>query len=432
PESYTHRIGRTGRAGRSGEAILFITPREKNLLKAIERSTRQPVTMMELPTVQAVNDVRVAKFKQEITETLAQGELEQFQGLIEDYEREFNIPAVEIAAALAKMARGNVPLLLDKKQQATTSWSDDRPARSDRFDRPERGDRFDRPERGERAERSFPKKERIVRQADAGMQTYRIEVGYQHGVKPGNIVGAIANEGGIDSKFIGRIEIYDDYSVLDLPDSLPAETIEHLRGIKVAGQQLRLNRDGGQDATPAAAAAPAPARVAPPAPARAAAPASSPAPARAAAPASAPAFAPAPKKAPSRVADDAPAFDADAPAKKKKDKPNKVTLPMSAFRIEVGSKHEATPANIVGAIANEAGLEAKFIGRIEIFDDHSMLELPEGMPDDIFKHLGKVWVGGQQLRISHAERMPPESFKPTPKKPAGAPAKGAKKPGKFK
>ncbi|NYS35958.1 DbpA RNA binding domain-containing protein, partial [Streptococcus danieliae] len=139
-----------------------------------------------------------------------------FQSLIEDFEREQNIPAIEIAAALAKMARGNTPPLLDKnKAREQATWQDDRPVRQDRFernDRPERGDRFERNERSDRGERqAFPKKERISRPADAGMQTFRIEVGHQHGVKPGNIVGAIANEAGIDSKNIGRIEIYDDY-----------------------------------------------------------------------------------------------------------------------------------------------------------------------------------------------------------------------------
>jgi ATP-dependent RNA helicase DeaD len=113
PESYTHRIGRTGRAGRSGEAILFIAPRERNLLKTIERATRQPIAMLELPTIQAVNDVRIARFKDQITDTLAAGGLETFQSLIEGYEREKNVPAIEIAAALAKLARGDVPLLLD-------------------------------------------------------------------------------------------------------------------------------------------------------------------------------------------------------------------------------------------------------------------------------------------------------------------------------
>ncbi|MBA5640221.1 DEAD/DEAH box helicase [Duganella sp. LX20W] len=390
PESYTHRIGRTGRAGRSGEAILFITPREKNLLKSIERATRQPIGMLELPTIQAVNDVRIAKFKEQITETLAQGELEQFQSLIEDYEQEHNVPAIEIAAALAKLARGNVPLLLDKKQ-LTTSW-EERPARAAGFDRPERGER---PERSER----FPKKERIVRAADPGMQTFRIEVGYQHGVKPGNIVGAIANEGGIDSKHIGRIEIYDDYSVLDMPDDLPADVLDHLASIKVAGQQLRISRDDG-GVTPAPMT-----KAAPPAPAAAAKKKASPL---------------------TKAAQVAPDELEAAPAKKKKEKPGKVQVPMSAFRIEVGSNNAATPSNIVGAIANEAGLEAKYIGRIEVFDTYSMLELPAGMPDDIFQHLGKVWVGGAQLRISHADHMPPESGKSTPPKKPAPGAKGDK------
>src|SRR5690349_8809013 len=114
PESYTHRIGRTGRAGRSGDAILFITPRERSLLKAIERATRQTVSQLTLPTIKAVNDVRIAKFKDQITATLEAGGLEQFRSLIEEYERENDVPAVDIAAALAKLSRGDVPLLLDK------------------------------------------------------------------------------------------------------------------------------------------------------------------------------------------------------------------------------------------------------------------------------------------------------------------------------
>jgi len=403
PESYTHRIGRTGRAGRSGEAILFITPREKGLLKMIERATRQPIGQLELPTIQAVNDVRIAKFKQQITDTLAEGGLEQFQSLIEDFEQEHNVPAVEIAAALAKLARGDVPLLLDKKQQ--TQW-EERPARAASFDRPERGDRFERGERPDRSER-FPKKERIVRDSEPGMRTYRIEVGYQHGVKPGNIVGAIANEGGIDSKNIGRIEIYDDYTVLDMPDSLSREALEMMAGIRVAGQPLRISVDG--EGAPAPAASPAPARA--DKPARAEKPAK-----------------PAGSALDRTVRAAAEDVGEEAPAKKKKEKPGKVSVPMSAFRVEVGRNNEISPANIVGAIANETGLEAKYIGRIEIFDDHSMLELPDGMPDDMFRNLGKVWVGGAQLKISHADRMPPESAKHTPPK---KPAPGAKPKKKY-
>ncbi|MGO4380265.1 DEAD/DEAH box helicase [Pseudoduganella sp. RAF53_2] len=378
PESYTHRIGRTGRAGRSGEAILFITPRERNLLKLIERTTRQPVTPMQLPTLQAVNDVRVQRFKDEITETLAAGGLEHFQSLIEDYENEHNVPATEIAAALAMMGRGGKPLLLDKSLER--GWHDDgapRPERAERDDRPQREPREPREPRA--------KKERMPREAEPGMQTYRVEVGYRHGVRPGNIVGAIANEGGVDSKYIGRIEIFDDYTVLDMPDDLPAGTLDVIAGLRVAGQTLRIHRDG--ETAPAAAPAPA---------------------------------APSPRKRPepelaARADDEDMAFD-EKPKKKKKDKAEGPGVPMRAYRVEVGSQHSATPANLVGAIANESGLEARYIGRIEIMGDHTFLEMPDGMPDEIFRHLKKVWVGGQQLKISLADEMPPESGKHTPPK----------------
>ena len=243
PESYTHRIGRTGRAGRSGEAILFITPRERGLLKAIERATRQPVAPLQLPTVKAVNDVRIAKFKEQIASTLAEGGLEVFRSLIEEYEREQNVPAVDIAAALAKLARGDQPLLLEKPDREA------RPERADFVpreqvaweDRPGQA-RPARPVREPR-EPAF-KKERVVRDAEPGMATFRIEVGHQHGVKPGNIVGAIANEADMPAKYMGRIEIYDDYSTIDLPDDMTQELIDHLKTVWVAGQQLNMTRDG--------------------------------------------------------------------------------------------------------------------------------------------------------------------------------------------
>ena len=289
PESYTHRIGRTGRAGRSGEAILFITPREKNLLRAIERATRQPVSPLTLPTVQAVNDVRIARFKDQISATLAQGELDEYIKIIENFENEQNIPAVEIAAALAKMARGNEPLLLDKKHtdsapfekfesrdrdtRSSKSWSDEKPVRGGRFERGERfekpaprfeqpaprfeqlerSDRVMRPEhferplpnaRDDRSDRAPSKKERAPRTVDFDMQHFRIEVGHDHGVKPGNIVGAIANEAGMEAKHIGRIEIFDDHSTLDLPAGMSKELMEHLKKVWVAGQQLNISATG--------------------------------------------------------------------------------------------------------------------------------------------------------------------------------------------
>lgn len=385
PESYTHRIGRTGRAGRSGEAILFIAPRERNLLKAIERATRQPISVLELPSVEAVNDVRIARFKEQIAETIAAGGLEVFHSLIEDYEREHNVPAVEIAAALAKLARGDVPLLLEKKTEMARerSWSDEKPVSGGRFERGERFERGDRPERS-----SAPRKERIPRAPDPGMQTFRIEVGHMHGVKPGNIVGAIANEASLDSKYIGRIEIYDDYSTLDLPENLSPEQFNHLKTVWVAGQQLNISRDGEAAAVPA------------PAPAKAAAKPAFEKPARTEA-------APVEKSPRKEVRERTEAAEA-APAKKEKERaPRKGgAVDMEPYRVEVGHAHGVKPANIVGAIANEAGLDAKYIGRIEIFDDYSLLDLPAGMPDEVFDQLKSVAIGPNKLRLSRSAVAP--------------------------
>jgi ATP-dependent RNA helicase DeaD len=412
PESYTHRIGRTGRAGRSGEAILFIAPRERNMLKAIERATRQPISVLQLPNIQQVNDVRIARFKDQITETLAAGGLETFQALIEDYEREMNVPAVEIASALAKLARGDVPLLLDNSRHEAPQQRFERPERAERperTDRPERTERAERPDRFERKDRpdraAFASKERVNHQADPGMHTFRIEVGHDHGVKPGNIVGAIANETGLASRFIGRIEIYDDHSTLDLPDDMPPEMLNQIKTIWVAGQQLRISSESSPPGTSTAATA------------------------NTAATASMPGKVPA-RSAPPRVAMQEKAENtqhthtearpekrlkppgSERPAReeipergasrKKEASGKKAEFAMQPYRIEVGHAHGVKPANIVGAIANEAGLEAKYIGRIEIFDNYSLLDLPEGMPNEVLEQLKTVAVGAHPLRISRS------------------------------
>jgi len=417
PESYTHRIGRTGRAGRSGEAILFITPREKGLLKMIERATRQSVSPLELPSIQAVNDVRIAKFKDQISTTIAEGELEQFQAIIEDFEREKNVPAIEIAAALAKIARGSVPLLLNKNQREPKEdmqRSTDRPTRArndERLERPqrERGERNDRAERNERFTRpQRPERERSPRVAEPGMQSYRIDVGHDHGVKPGNIVGAIANEANIDSRNIGRIEIYDGFSVLDLPSDLPKEVMQHLKKVWVAGQQLNICIDDhGQTSAPVSAPFPKerkaerggernaergavdrtvlkrtekPAEV------------------------TKPGIRLEEKlqiKADARVNTE-PVEVAEPKIKPKKEKANsKSKFAVQSYRIEVGRKHDVTASSIVAAIAGEASLEPKHIGRIDIFDTYSMLDLPEGMPQHILDNLKGVKLAGQQLKICH-------------------------------
>ncbi len=229
-ESYVHRIGRTGRAGRSGEAILFVTPRERGMLRAIERATRQPIEQMELPSVEAVNERRVAKFMERIGSGLQADDLGQYRELVERYESEHDVPAIEIAAALARQLQGDTPLLLEPPKERP------KPAR---FERPEQADRP--------ARRPRPAQEIGTRPPEVGMETFRIEAGHAHGVQPGNIVGAIANEADLESRYIGRIDIRDDYSLVDLPEGMPREILEHLKKVRVGGQQLRMRRADPSD-----------------------------------------------------------------------------------------------------------------------------------------------------------------------------------------
>ena len=230
-ESYIHRIGRTGRAGRSGDAILFVSPRERRLLGNIERATKKKVEQMQLPSTEYINNARISRFKQRITDTLSADELSFFTQLIEQYQSEHDVPAVDIAAALAKMSQGGTPLLLKEI-----------PKRA-RKERSERSERFDKNERSSlgRGERDRKPKRSRDRQSDIKMETYRIEVGNSHGVKPGNIVGAIANETGIDGEHIARIKIEENYSTVELPAGMPKELFQELKKVRVAGQQLNIS-----------------------------------------------------------------------------------------------------------------------------------------------------------------------------------------------
>jgi ATP-dependent RNA helicase DeaD len=232
-ESYIHRIGRTGRAGRTGDAILFIAPRERKLLGNIERATKQKVEEMGLPSTEVINNKRISRFKQNITDTLAAEELSFFTQLIEQYQQEHNVTALEIAAALAKLVQGDTPLLMQNLPKKSYESREDRPHRDDR------SHREDRPQRDRDRK---PKRVFGAGGAAIEMETFRIEVGHAHGVKPGNIVGAIANETGIDGDHIARIRIEDDYSTVELPAGMPKELIEELKKIRVAGQQLNISR----------------------------------------------------------------------------------------------------------------------------------------------------------------------------------------------
>jgi ATP-dependent RNA helicase DeaD len=233
-ESYVHRIGRTGRAGRSGEAILFLTPRERNMLRYIERATRSPLEPMDLPTVADVNEQRVARFRQRITEAVASGQGEPFMSLIEEIERAQDLPALEIAAALASLLHGGTPLLLKEKIREPAAES----MGSDGDSPPERSSR---PGRSERPERR-PPTEPAERLADADTETYRIEVGYVHGVKPGNIVGAIANVAALEGRQIGHVDIREDHTFVGLPRGLPDKVLSELGKTRIAGQFLRISQ----------------------------------------------------------------------------------------------------------------------------------------------------------------------------------------------
>jgi ATP-dependent RNA helicase DeaD len=224
-ESYVHRIGRTGRAGRSGEAILFITPRERNMLRYIERATRSPLEPMDLPTVADVNEQRVARFRQRIMDALSAGQSEPFRSLIEEIEREHDVPAIEIAAALASLLQGGSPLLLKDKSGEASGEDVARAGES-------------RESRGETRDAARPAAERL---AEEDTETFRIEVGYVHGVKPGNIVGAIANVSGLEGRQIGHVDIREDHTFVGLPKGMPGKVLADLVKTRVAGRMLNIS-----------------------------------------------------------------------------------------------------------------------------------------------------------------------------------------------
>ena len=228
PEAYIHRIGRTGRFGRQGEAIIFVAPRERRLLKSIERATRQPIEPLELPTPETVNHKRVADFKQRITDTLAAGELTLTSEIVEQYEREHDVPAIEIAAALAQMAIGERGLLMKEGRAARHQDRKNAPAAK----RDSAGDpRESRPPRPQKPKGPL-------------VQKYRVEVGRDHGAEASDIVGVIVNKAGLDAAIVGRVEVEAEFSVVELPPGMPREILKDLKKAWVCGQRLKISRIG--------------------------------------------------------------------------------------------------------------------------------------------------------------------------------------------
>ncbi|MAY42442.1 MULTISPECIES: DEAD/DEAH box helicase [unclassified Neptuniibacter] len=226
-ESYIHRIGRTGRAGREGEAILFVSPREQRMLKSIERATRQQIDQMQLPSTNDINEKRVKRFVDRITETIESQDIEFYKNLLTEYQQENDTDPLVVASALAHLLQGKTPLLM--KEQP----------RQPRRDREERGDRGDRGNRRQPRGMSTQAKP-LKDNPDVKMQRYKLNVGHEHGVAPKNIVGAIANEADLDANLIGSIEIYDDCSTVDLPTGMPKAVVQQLRKAVVCGQRLNI------------------------------------------------------------------------------------------------------------------------------------------------------------------------------------------------
>jgi len=246
-ESYVHRIGRTGRAGRTGKAILFAAPRERRLLKAIERATRQPITIMDLPSRDEVTKTRIENFQKQLFSVCESEDLSFFRTLFEQIQNNTEIEELDLAAALLLMAQKEKPLQ-PVEEKFVEPISNDRGGRGDRGDRPRRdrndrsrGDRNER-SRGDRNERGGDKPRGRGRPTDVELEMFRLDVGREHGVQVKNIVGAIANEANINSRFIGDIRLNDDHSTIELPKGMPADTLTHLKNVQVCKRPLNLKK----------------------------------------------------------------------------------------------------------------------------------------------------------------------------------------------
>ncbi|MBF0201624.1 MAG: DEAD/DEAH box helicase [Desulfamplus sp.] len=275
-ESYIHRIGRTGRAGRSGDAILFVSPRERWMLRVIEKSTRQKLELMNLPTNRDINHRRIADFKQRITDTLISEDISLFRDIVDQYRQEHDEPALDIAAALAAIIHKEKPLVMDtpirdfhiknsgetesarqkttKPEQKTTKpeQNNTKPEQDNKTTYKKSGKTINGDEKSNTREiesaslevsPSDPAEDAIsLVPLPRGEERYKIEVGHIHGVKPGDIVGAIAAQADIEGKFIGNITIYDDFSTVDLPEGMPDEIFDILKRTRILGTKINIQR----------------------------------------------------------------------------------------------------------------------------------------------------------------------------------------------
>jgi ATP-dependent RNA helicase DeaD len=347
-EAYIHRIGRTGRAGRSGEAILFVAPRERRLLYAIERATQKKIEQMELPSTETINDQRIARFKQNITDVLGTEDLGAFRMILEQYRQEHNVSAIDIAAALAKIMQGDDPLLLaadvdhhgrrGRRNEAQATRSEERPSRKPDYSR-EMNEPEKRPARQPDYSRETNEPEkRPARQPDYSRETNEPEK--RPARKPD-----YSRETNEPEKRPSRKPDYTRETSkpreMGKPEKRPRKP-DYSEEMNGSGKRPPRTRDNGQEA-------------------------------------------------------------GDAGERPRSEKPGSPAIGTERFRVEVGSVHGAKPGNLVGAIANEALLDGNHIGRIEIYEEHSTIDLPVGMPKDLFHLLKKVQVCGQRLQLARLD-----------------------------
>ena len=258
-ESYVHRIGRTGRAGREGNAILFITPKETRLLRSIEKTTKSTIAPLTMPSNAQVSDQRIQQFTEQLSKTLETPRLDKFREMIVKYVEENDLDMADVAAALTYENQKERPLF-PKLDNIVAPRQDNSGKNRDRDrsrDRDRDGKNRDRKGKDNFSKDSNPrnpraKSERIIRDEDGNvvpMLTYRLEVGKNDSVEPSNIVGAIANEADISSQYIGQIILHDEYSTVDLPDGMPDDVFKTLKKARVRSKALNISIDKGGDNT---------------------------------------------------------------------------------------------------------------------------------------------------------------------------------------
>ncbi len=239
-ESYVHRIGRTGRAGRNGEAIVFVRGREKRMLRDIEKATRQPIEEMPLPTAQMVNEKRRERFQSQIVDAINPQKNQQYREIIEHILVENPVDALDVAAAVASLLQGKKSLFIDEKQDARMADARERENRRERREPREGRDSRERPQRNKALPEAHAKA--LKGHPEVEMERYMVKLGYDDGLKPGNLVGAVANEADLDSEYIGHIEIFNQFAVIDLPGGMPSPVMNKLKKARVCGRPLDIQQ----------------------------------------------------------------------------------------------------------------------------------------------------------------------------------------------